>query len=162
VIQKIPTIGKGVREQTGRPGLKATPDFCSDSLSIFGSLWGVIEGKMAVFACQFVLQRACARLVLTSPQQVNCIDNVMQPHHDAAMRTTLDLPEDLHRIVTALALHTRSSLSHTAAHLIRRGLEMPASPKEQRGFTLHPVTGLPVVNLIRRITPEDVKALEDE
>jgi hypothetical protein len=86
----------------------------------------------------------------------------MHPHHDAMMRTTLDLPEDLHRIVTALAAHTRSSLSHTATQLMLRGLELPATPKKEPGFTLHPVTGLPIVRLNRPITPDDVKALEDE
>ena len=84
------------------------------------------------------------------------------------MRTTLDLPEDLHRIVLSLATHTRSSLSHTAAQLMRRGLAMPASAGVGAGaragaaFSLHPVTGLPVLALSRAITPEDVKALDDE
>ena len=42
-----------------------------------------------------------------------------------AMRTTVDLPEDLHRIVTSLATHTRRSLSQTAADLMRLGLAAP-------------------------------------
>lgn len=102
--------------------------------------------------------------LLIGPHATNTelVDAKMQSHHDAVMRTTLDLPEDLHRIVTALATHTRSSLSQTAAQLMRRGLEMPAIPKEEPGFTLHPVTGLPIVRLNRPITPDDVKALEDE
>ena len=82
------------------------------------------------------------------------------------MRTTLDLPEDLHRIVLSLAAHTRSSLSHTAAQLMRRGLALPAGEAVSAGagaaFSLHPVTGLPVVALPRAITPEDVKALDDD
>jgi hypothetical protein len=78
------------------------------------------------------------------------------------MRTTLDLPEDLHRIVCALALHTRSSLSQTATQLMRRGLALPSGQDEAPGFAPHPVTGLPVLKSTRPITPEDVKALEDE
>ena len=79
------------------------------------------------------------------------------------MRTTLDLPEDLHRIVLSLAAHTHSSLSHTAAQLMRRGLVMPADAGAGAGpaFSPHPVTGLPVLALSRAITPEDVKALDD-
>ena len=78
------------------------------------------------------------------------------------MRTTLDLPDDLHRIVVSLATHTRSSLSHTAAELMRRGLAMPALQRGGAAFSMHPVTGLPVLPLERRVTPEDVKALEDD
>ena len=79
------------------------------------------------------------------------------------MRTTLDLPDDLHRIVLSLATHTRSSLSHTAAQLMRRGLAMPASDGagDAAALSMHPVTGLPVLAMSRPITPEDVKALDD-
>ncbi len=80
------------------------------------------------------------------------------------MRTTVDLPEDLHRIVVSLAAHTRSSLSTTAVELIRRGLASTA-PRQARGaaaFATDARTGLPVIRLPRVVTPEDVKALEDE
>ncbi|MBL0087868.1 MAG: antitoxin [Ideonella sp.] len=78
------------------------------------------------------------------------------------MRTTIDLPDDLHRIVASLAVHSRSSLSHTAAELIRRGLALPARPATAPAFATSPITGLPVLKSKRTITPEDVKALEDE
>lgn len=78
------------------------------------------------------------------------------------MRTTIDLPDDLHRIVTSLATHTRSSLSQTAAGLIRRGLALPSRDVKAPAVTTSAVTGLPVVNSSRAITPEDVKTLEDE
>ena len=78
------------------------------------------------------------------------------------MRTTVDLPEDLHRIVSSLALHTRRSLSQTAVELIRRGLEAPDLPAGKAAVRVSRVTGLPVVRSSRPITPEDVKALEDE
>ena len=77
------------------------------------------------------------------------------------MRTTVDLPEDLHRIVTSLATHTRRSISATAVDLMRRGLNEPPS-KGGRGVTRHPVSGLPIVRLPRTITPEDVAAVDDE
>ena len=77
------------------------------------------------------------------------------------MRTTVDLPEDLHRIVTSLAVHTRRSLSVTAAELIRRGLASAQSGQEGRVAT-HAKTGLPVIRLSRTVTPDDVKALEGE
>lgn len=88
---------------------------------------------------------------------------MMRCHYDALMRTTVDLPEDLHRIVASLAVHTRRSLSRTAVELIRRGLAAEAG----RGGPAAAVsrsakTGLPTVRLPRTVTPEDVKALEDE
>ena len=86
----------------------------------------------------------------------------MQCHQDALMRTTIDLPEDLHRIVTSLATHRRSSLSQTAADLIRRGLALPGRAADAPAFTTSAATGLPVLHLSRPITPDDVRALEDE
>ena len=78
------------------------------------------------------------------------------------MRTTIDLPEDLHHIVMSLATHSRCSLSRTAADLIRRGLATPARDGGAAAFSIHPATGLPVLRLPRLVTPDDVKALEDE
>lgn len=80
------------------------------------------------------------------------------------MRTTLDLPEDLHRIASSLARDTGRSLSQTVELLMRRGLEAgariaePASPP----YVVDPSTGLPVVKSPRPVTSEDIKALEDE
>jgi hypothetical protein len=79
------------------------------------------------------------------------------------MRTTVDLPEDLHRIVSAIALHTQRSLSQTAAELMRRGLSAQVSGADaSQRLAIHPRTGLTVVRGTRTITPEDVRALEDE
>lgn len=80
------------------------------------------------------------------------------------MRTTVDLPDDLHRIVSSLAAHTRRSLSVTAAELIRRGLAT-AEPTNKAALprgSIDPKTGLPLIRLPRTVTPEDVKAIEDE
>ncbi len=87
---------------------------------------------------------------------------MMCPHHNAVMRTTIDLPDDLHRIVASLATHTRSSLSQTAADLIRRGLALPGRDTKAPAIATSLITGLPVLHSPRPITPEDVKALDDE
>ena len=74
------------------------------------------------------------------------------------MRTTIDLPEDLHQQAMAIARDTAQSLSQTVAELMRRGLGYGRIPELERSER----TGLPVVRLGRTITSEDVRALEDE
>ncbi len=74
------------------------------------------------------------------------------------MRTTIDLPEDLHRIATGLARHTGRSLGQIVADLIRRGLDAPEKPAK---LTISRRTGLPVVRSPRPVTADDVYALED-
>lgn len=79
------------------------------------------------------------------------------------MRTTIDLPQDLHHVLTSLASNTRKSLSQTAVELMQRGLASPPDAAGQRSaVTLSRATGLPLVRFARTITPEDVKALDDE
>lgn len=81
------------------------------------------------------------------------------------MRTTIDLPEELHRIATGLARHTGRSLSQTVAELMERGLEQrPAAPaaRAAAGFARDRTSGLPVVRSRRPITADDVGALEDQ
>jgi hypothetical protein len=85
--------------------------------------------------------------------------------HDVQMRTIIDLPEDLHGIVTSLASHTRRSLSQTTVDLIRRGLSASAlAPGVDLSarVVVDPATGLAVLQTARVITPEDVNAPEDE
>jgi len=74
------------------------------------------------------------------------------------MRTTIDLPEDLYRLVRSIARDTSRSLSATIADLMRRGLG------ETRPVTLSRSdrTGLPIVRLGTIITSEDVRSLEDD
>lgn len=74
------------------------------------------------------------------------------------MRTTIDLPEDLHRRALAIARDTSRTLSETVADLMRRGLG-EGRPAE---ISRSPRTGLPVVRLGSIITTEDVRSLEDE
>lgn len=82
--------------------------------------------------------------------------------HDSSMRTTVDLPEDMHQIVTSLAAQTRRSLSQTVVDLMRRGLAVPAhTTATDAALRVDAKTGLPVLRGSRAITPEDVKAVEE-
>jgi Arc/MetJ family transcription regulator len=74
------------------------------------------------------------------------------------MRTTVDLPADLHAQVVSIARDTHRTLSETVAFLMRRGL----GENRATELTHSPATGLPVVRLGRMITTEDVRALEDD
>lgn len=73
------------------------------------------------------------------------------------MRTTVDLPEDLHRIAASLARDTGRSLSATVTDLVRRGLDAPSS-----GATVKRRNGFPVVSVGRTLTTDDVRRLDDE
>ncbi len=77
--------------------------------------------------------------------------------YSGAMRTTIDLPDDLHRQAMSIARDTSRSLSETVADLMRRGLNQ-GSPELSRSRT----TGLLTVRLGRTITTDDVRALEDD
>lgn len=74
------------------------------------------------------------------------------------MRTTIDLPDDLHAQAVALARDTHQSLSQTVATLVRRGLSTSGAGETARSAR----TGLPVTHLGRTITTEDVRRLEDD
>ena len=75
------------------------------------------------------------------------------------MRTTIDLPDDLHAQAMAIARDTHQTLSQAVAALIRRGL---LSPARSADVTRSSRTGLPVARVGRTITSEDVRRLEDE
>ncbi len=74
------------------------------------------------------------------------------------MRTTVDLPDDLHAQAVAISRDTHRTLSETVAYLMRRGLGQgqPAAVETSSR------TGLPVVHLGRIVSTEDVRALEDD
>jgi hypothetical protein len=74
------------------------------------------------------------------------------------MRTTVDLPDDVHAQAVAIARDTHRSLSQTVADLIRRGLLTGGSDEVGKS----PRTGLPVAHLGRTITSDDVRQLEDD
>ena len=89
----------------------------------------------------------------------------MLQHHDAMMRTTIELPDDLHRIASSLARHNKRSLGQIEAELMRRGLEVPANrvAESQAVYRIDDETGLPVVvGASRVMTDDDVRSLEDE
>lgn len=74
------------------------------------------------------------------------------------MRTTVDIPDDLHAQAVAIARDTHQSLSQAIAGLIRRGLSS-GGPAE---IGTSARTGLPVAHLGRTITTQDVRQLEDD
>jgi hypothetical protein len=75
------------------------------------------------------------------------------------VRTTIDLPDDLHRIAMSLARDTGQTFSQTVAVLIRRALERT----EAVDCYTDSGTGFPVMRLGGGpITVEDVRALDDE
>jgi Arc/MetJ family transcription regulator len=74
------------------------------------------------------------------------------------MRTTIDIPEDLHAQAAAIARDTHQTLSQAVTGLIRRGLGSGCPGEVRRSVR----TGLPVAHLGRTITSEDVRRLEDD
>ena len=74
------------------------------------------------------------------------------------MRTTVDLPEDLHRQAMSIARDTHRTFSATIADLVRRGLGQDG---EDSRLTCSSRTGLPVLEVGTTITTEDVRSLED-
>ena len=74
------------------------------------------------------------------------------------VRTTIDLPDDLHKQALSIARDTRRTLSETVADLIRRGLRAGNTAT----LSVDPRTGLPVVSVGTVVTSEDVRSLEDE
>jgi len=82
------------------------------------------------------------------------------------MRTTIDLPDDLHHAVNSIAAHGRKSMNQTVAELIRRGLEWAPKAPGQAAAGAHAIridklTGLPLMRSLRPVSVEDVRALED-
>ncbi len=74
------------------------------------------------------------------------------------MRTTIDLPDDLHRQAQAIARDSRRTLSETVADLMRRGLGAASTT----AVSIDPRTGLPLISVGTVVTSEDVRSLEDE
>ncbi|MDT5182850.1 MAG: hypothetical protein QOI29_1008 [Mycobacterium sp.] len=74
------------------------------------------------------------------------------------MRTTIDLPDDLHKQARAIARDTHRTLSETVVDLMRRGLGAGRST----GLSTDPRTGLPLVSVGTIVTSEDVRSLDDD
>jgi Arc/MetJ family transcription regulator len=74
------------------------------------------------------------------------------------MRTTIDLPDDLHRQAMSIARDRSQTLSETVAALMRRALGQGGAAEISRSQR----TGLPAMRLGTVITTDDVRALEDD
>ncbi|MEZ5320853.1 MAG: hypothetical protein R2698_02000 [Microthrixaceae bacterium] len=75
------------------------------------------------------------------------------------MRTTIDLPQDLHDLARQLAYENKRSMSDVIAQLIRLGLRQtspPPRPDRPDG------RGMPSVSVGRPVSAEDVRSLEDD
>lgn len=72
------------------------------------------------------------------------------------MRTTVDLPDDLHALARELAHQQNRSLSEVVAELIRLGLHRHGPEMKSTG------RGLPQISVGRPVTSEDVRSLDDE
>jgi len=77
-----------------------------------------------------------------------------------AMRTTVDLPPEVHERAKQLAAQRHQSLSATVADLTILGLQSLGVPAT---VTTDPMSGLPTLTLGRRVSAQDVaEALDDE
>lgn len=71
------------------------------------------------------------------------------------MRTTLDLPEDIHTLARELAHQQKRTMSEVVTELIRNGLNDSNDVEVNE-------SQWPTVTIGRSITAEDVRTLEDE
>lgn len=74
------------------------------------------------------------------------------------VRTTIDLPDDLHQQVLAIARDTHRTLSETVAELVRWSLRAGSTAAISRD----PRTGLPLTSVGTVVTSEDVRSFEDD
>jgi predicted transcriptional regulator len=72
------------------------------------------------------------------------------------VRTTIDLPDDLHELARQLAHEGNRSMSEVIADLIRLGLRREAVELSTSS------RGMPMVSVGRPVTIEDVRCLDDE
>ncbi len=72
------------------------------------------------------------------------------------MRTTIDLPADLHSFARQIAHDENRSMSSVIEDLIRRSLRLDATAMSATA------RGMPQVSVGRPITTDDVRSLDDE
>jgi hypothetical protein len=70
------------------------------------------------------------------------------------MRTTIELTEEAYQIAKTVARETGQSLGSVVSKFITESSAAPRGPE--------PTGVLPVFRCIRRVTSEDVRAIEDE
>ncbi|MDR1189313.1 MAG: hypothetical protein LBK95_17995 [Bifidobacteriaceae bacterium] len=68
------------------------------------------------------------------------------------------MPEEPHAQIATVARDNHETLSHTAVRLIRSGLGLNRGAR----VCTDPVSGRLLLDVPRPITPEDVRAMEDE
>jgi len=79
------------------------------------------------------------------------------------MRTTIDLPDDLHAVVGQLAHARRETISQVVAALMRRALNVDAGSQPAGKIVAHPITGFPTMRLGGGpITTDMVRQLQDD
>lgn len=76
----------------------------------------------------------------------------------STVRTTVDLPDDLHQQAKSIARDTGVSFSDTVVMLMRRALGHDSAVS----ISVDGENGLPQVNVGRPITSEDVRSLDDD
>ncbi|HUR17429.1 MAG TPA: hypothetical protein VMZ51_00645 [Acidimicrobiales bacterium] len=74
------------------------------------------------------------------------------------MRTTIDLPADLHDAARSIARDRGTTLSEAVAELVRRGLGQSGGVDYRRSAS----TGLPNARVGRIVTHDDIRSLEDD
>ena len=78
--------------------------------------------------------------------------------YDVSVRTTIDLPPDLHDAARSIARDRGTTLSEAVADLVRRGLGQSGTVEYGRSAN----TGLPTARVGRIVTQDDVRSLEDD
>lgn len=74
------------------------------------------------------------------------------------MRTTVDLPDELHDAARSIARDRGTTLSEAVADLMRRGLGQAGTVAYGRSDR----TGLPTARVGRTVSSDDVRSLEDD
>ncbi len=92
------------------------------------------------------------------PRFVNRYAPSCDAKYDAVMRTTIDLPDDLHRAASQIARDRHQTLSRTVESMMRASL----AHDDRTTIEIDPESGLPTVRVGRRITAEDVSAIEED
>ena len=80
--------------------------------------------------------------------------------YDVFMRTTLELEEDAYQIARTVAREQHRSLGKVVSEFITGGFSHPAPLAETAGANEKDV--FPTFRSVRRVTSEDVRALDEE
>ena len=75
------------------------------------------------------------------------------------MRTTIELPPDLHALTRELAHQQNTTMSQVITECVRNALGIASGDVPHLEATS---SGWPIVKLGRPVTAEDVRSLEDE